>query len=57
MFSILSYAMAPKHHRGRRAGPSEAMPVILTTDEERDAWLRALGLKPERCSGPCLATS
>jgi hypothetical protein len=24
----------------RRAHPSQAMPVILTTDEERDVWMR-----------------
>ena len=27
--------------RRRRADRSEAMPVILTTDEERDVWMRA----------------
>lgn len=28
--------------RDRRAHPPEAMAVILTTDEERDVWMRAL---------------
>jgi hypothetical protein len=27
--------------RNRPADPSKAVPVILTTDEERDIWLRA----------------
>jgi putative SOS response-associated peptidase YedK len=32
----------------------KAMPVILTTDEERDVWMRALhGMRRRRCSGRC----
>jgi hypothetical protein len=27
--------------RGGRADPSETMPVILTTDDERDVWMGA----------------
>jgi hypothetical protein len=27
--------------RGRRADPPQAMPVVLTTNEERDVWMRA----------------
>jgi hypothetical protein len=27
--------------RNRRTDPPKAMPVILTTEEERDAWMRA----------------
>lgn len=30
----------------------KAMPVILTTNEERDAWMHALGTKPRRCKRP-----
>jgi hypothetical protein len=33
----------PKAERGRRASHANAMPVILTTDEERDVDARALG--------------
>ena len=29
---------------------SKAMPVILTTDEERDVWMRHRGMKQRRCS-------
>src|SRR3981081_341167 len=29
--------------RRRRANPSEAMPVILTTPDEFDVWMRAVG--------------
>ena len=28
----------------------KAMPVILTTSEERDGWMRAPETKPKRCS-------
>ncbi len=31
----------------------KAMPVILTTNEERDVWMRAPGMRPRRCSGRC----
>jgi len=31
----------------------KAMPVILTTDEERDVWIRAPWEEPRRCSGGC----
>jgi hypothetical protein len=33
----------PDHsaERRREADPSQAMPVIVTTDEERDVWMRA----------------
>jgi putative SOS response-associated peptidase YedK len=31
----------------------KAMPVILTSDEERDVWLRAPWTKRKRCSGRC----
>jgi hypothetical protein len=34
---------------GRAIHP-EAMPVILTTDEERDIWMRR-GTRPKRFSG------
>jgi putative SOS response-associated peptidase YedK len=32
----------------------KAMPVILTTDEERDMWMSARGMRRGRCSGRCL---
>ena len=35
---------------------SKAMPVILTTDDERDVWMRARGMRPRRCSGRCRMT-
>jgi putative SOS response-associated peptidase YedK len=32
----------------------KAMPVILTTDEERDVWMRVPhGMRQRRCSGHC----
>jgi putative SOS response-associated peptidase YedK len=34
----------------------KAMPVILTTDEERDVWMRARGMRRERCKGHCPMT-
>jgi putative SOS response-associated peptidase YedK len=35
----------------------KAMPVILTTDEERDVWMRAhRGTRPRHCSGHCRMT-
>ena len=30
-----------------------AMPVILTTEEERDVWMRRLGMRRRHCSGRC----
>ena len=36
----------------RRGCDPEAMPVILTTDEERDVWRERLGMRQKRCSGP-----
>ena len=35
---------------------SKAMPVILTTDEERDVWMRHRGMKRRRCSDRCRMT-
>jgi putative SOS response-associated peptidase YedK len=32
----------------------KAMPVILITDQERDVWLRARGVKLRRASARCL---
>jgi hypothetical protein len=32
---------------------SKAMPVILTTAEERDVWMRARGMRSRRCKGRC----
>jgi putative SOS response-associated peptidase YedK len=32
--------------------PPKAMPVILTTDEERDVWMRAR-MRSKRCNGHC----
>ena len=32
---------------------SKAMPVIVTTDEERDVWMRAHGTKRKPCSSRC----
>jgi putative SOS response-associated peptidase YedK len=35
----------------------KAMPVILTTDEERDVWMRARrGMRRRRCKGRCRMT-
>jgi putative SOS response-associated peptidase YedK len=34
----------------------KAMPVILTTDEERDVWMPRRGMKRRRCSGHCQMT-
>jgi putative SOS response-associated peptidase YedK len=35
----------------------KAMPVIPTTDEKRDVWMRARhGMRPRRCSGHCPIT-
>jgi hypothetical protein len=31
---------------------SKAMPVILTTQKEREVWMRALGRGRRRCNGP-----
>ena len=44
----------PDHgrERDRRADPSKAMPVILTTDEEHEVGCAPLG-RSQRCSGRC----
>jgi putative SOS response-associated peptidase YedK len=34
----------------------KAMPVILTTDEEHEVWMRAHGMRPRHCSGHCRMT-
>jgi putative SOS response-associated peptidase YedK len=31
----------------------KAMPVILTTDEERDVWMRRRGMRRRLCSDRC----
>jgi putative SOS response-associated peptidase YedK len=34
----------------------KAMPAILTTEEERDVWVRAAETRPGRCNGRCPMT-
>jgi hypothetical protein len=53
--SGLSFLNRIAKRNGRAIHP-KAMPVILTTEEERTVWVRAPVMKQRRCSARCRMT-